>query len=194
MEFLSAPFSEPAVRHSFAAVLAIALSAGPVGVFLMLRRMSLVGDAMSHAILPGAAVGYLVSGLNVFAMTLGGLAAGLVIAVLAGLVARATDVKEDASLAVFLLASLALGVVIVTTHGMDAEELMHFLFGETAFAEGVGAVAGPEVQVHVPHAPGQNDAAVAVHDRLRQPCSAAGVEDPQRVVEGQPLGLEGRGG
>ncbi|MBX3554029.1 MAG: metal ABC transporter permease [Pseudolabrys sp.] len=129
---LSELWTDAALRQSLAAVLILALSAAPVGVFLMLRRMSLVGDAMSHAILPGAAVGYLVSGLNVFAMTLGGLVAGLVIAVLAGLVARATEVKEDASLAVFLLASLALGVVIVTTHGMDAEELMHFLFGETA--------------------------------------------------------------
>ena len=59
MDFFTAPFSQPEVRHSFAAVLAIALSAGPVGVFLMLRRMSLVGDAMSHAILPGVAVGFL---------------------------------------------------------------------------------------------------------------------------------------
>ena len=41
----------------------IAVSAGPVGVFLMLRRMSLSGDAMAHAILPGAGVGFLVAGL-----------------------------------------------------------------------------------------------------------------------------------
>ena len=45
----------------------------PIGVFLMLRRMSLVGDAMAHAILPGAAVGFLLSGLSLFAMTAGGL-------------------------------------------------------------------------------------------------------------------------
>ena len=70
------PFADESVRHSLAAVVALALSAGPVGVFLMLRRMSLVGDAMSHAILPGVALGFLAAGLNVFAMTLGGLAAG----------------------------------------------------------------------------------------------------------------------
>lgn len=120
------------VRHSLAAVLALALSAGPVGVFLMLRRMSLVGDAMSHAILPGVAIGFLAAGLNVYAMTLGGLIAGLVIAVLAGAVSRATSLQEDASLAVFLLVSLALGVVIVTVKGIDVEQLMEFLFGETA--------------------------------------------------------------
>ena len=126
------PFREESVRHSLAAVLALALSAGPVGVFLMLRRMSLVGDAMAHAILPGVAIGFLAAGLNVFAMTLGGLVAGLLIALLAGAVSRATELQEDASLAVFLLVSLALGVVIVTVNGMDIEQLMEFLFGETA--------------------------------------------------------------
>ena len=131
MEFLAAPFQEPDVRHSFAAVLALALSAGPVGVFLMLRRMSLVGDAMSHAILPGVAVGFLLGGLSVFAMTAGGLVAGLAIALLAGAVSRATQLQEDASLAVFLLVSLALGVVIVLANGMEIEQLMEFLFGET---------------------------------------------------------------
>ena len=52
-QFFLAPFTEPSFRHSLAAVLALAFSAGPIGVFLMLRRMSLVGDAMAHAILPG---------------------------------------------------------------------------------------------------------------------------------------------
>src|SRR4029078_9627281 len=123
-QIFSEPFANESVRHSMAAVLALALSAGPVGVFLMLRRMSLVGDAMSHAILPGVAIGFLAAGLNVFAMTLGGLAAGLLIAVLAGAVSRATALQEDASLAVFLLVSLALGVVIVKVNGIA---LCHFL-------------------------------------------------------------------
>ncbi|HEX3859739.1 MAG TPA: metal ABC transporter permease [Pseudolabrys sp.] len=130
--FLAAPFHDASVRNSFAAVVALALSAGPVGVFLMLRRMSLVGDAMSHAILPGVAIGFLAAGLNVFAMTLGGMIAGLVIALLAGAVSRSTELQEDASLAVFLLVSLALGIVIVVANGMDIERLMEFLFGEMA--------------------------------------------------------------
>lgn len=131
-QLLLDPLREESVRHSLAAVLALALSAGPVGVFLMLRRMSLVGDAMAHAILPGVAIGFLVAGLNVFAMTFGGLIAGLVIALLAGAVSRTTELQEDASLAVFLLVSLALGVVIVTANGMNIDRLMEFLFGETA--------------------------------------------------------------
>jgi len=132
MQGLFDSFADDSVRHSLAAVLALAISAGPVGVFLMLRRMSLVGDAMSHAILPGVAIGFLAAGLNVFAMTMGGLTAGLIIALLAGAVSRATMLQEDASLAVFLLMSLALGIVIVTIKGVDIEQIMEFLFGETA--------------------------------------------------------------
>jgi zinc/manganese transport system permease protein len=127
-----APLGEASVRHALVAILALALSGGPVGVFLLLRRMSLVGDAMSHAILPGVAIGFLAAGLNVLAMTLGGLIAGLVVAVLAGAISRATKLQEDASLAVFLLLALAFGVAVVTVNGIELEQLMTFLFGETA--------------------------------------------------------------
>ena len=66
-EFFIAPFTEfEFMRRALAGVLALALGAGSIGVFLMLRRMSLVGDAMAHAVLPGAAVGFLLSGLNLF--------------------------------------------------------------------------------------------------------------------------------
>ena len=61
--------------------MALSLGCAPVGVFLLLRRMSLTGDAMAHAILPGAAVGYLLAGLSLPAMTAGGALAGLLVAV-----------------------------------------------------------------------------------------------------------------
>jgi zinc/manganese transport system permease protein len=124
-----APFAEfEFMRRALAGTLALALGAGPIGVFLMLRRMSLVGDAMAHAILPGAAVGFLLSGLNLFAMTAGGLIAGFVVALLTGLVARMTELKEDAALATFYLLSLALGVTIVSLKGTNID-LLHVLFG-----------------------------------------------------------------
>jgi zinc/manganese transport system permease protein len=131
-QFLLEPFGDASVRRALVAVLALALSAGPIGVFLMLRRMSLVGDAMSHSILPGVAIGFLAAGPNVLAMTLGGVTAGFLVALLAGAISRATKLQEDASLAVFLLVSLALGVVIVTVKGIEIDQLMTFLFGEIA--------------------------------------------------------------
>ena len=107
-DLLIAPFAEfEFMRRALVGALALSLGAGPIGVFLMLRRMSLVGDAMAHAILPGAAVGYLVAGLSLGWMTGGGLLAGFAVALLAGVVARATALKEDASLAAFYLISLA---------------------------------------------------------------------------------------
>ena len=126
---LIAPFTEfEFMRRALAAVIALALGGAPIGVFLMLRRMSLVGDAMAHAILPGAAIGFLLSGLNLFAMTTGGLIAGFTVAILAGVVARNTELKEDASLATFYLVSLALGVTIVSIKGTNID-LLHVLFG-----------------------------------------------------------------
>jgi zinc/manganese transport system permease protein len=128
-DFLIAPFSEfEFMRRALAGTLALALGAGPIGVVLMLRRMSLVGDAMAHAILPGAAIGFLLSGLSLFAMTAGGLVAGFVVALLTGLVARNTELKEDAALATFYLLSLALGVTIVSLKGTNID-LLHVLFG-----------------------------------------------------------------
>jgi zinc/manganese transport system permease protein len=126
---LIAPFTEfEFMRRALAAVIALSLGGAPIGVFLMLRRMSLVGDAMAHAILPGAAIGFLLSGLNLFAMTTGGLIAGFTVAILAGLVTRTTGLKEDASLATFYLTSLALGVTIVSIKGTNID-LLHVLFG-----------------------------------------------------------------
>jgi len=90
--------------------------------------MSLMGDALSHAVLPGAAVGFLLGGLSLPAMSAGGLAAGLAVALLAGAVTRLTPLKEDASFAAFYLISLASGVLIVSTRGSNVD-LMHVLFG-----------------------------------------------------------------
>jgi zinc/manganese transport system permease protein len=128
-DVLVSPFAEFAfMRRALVGVCALALGAAPVGILLTLRRMSLMGDAMAHAILPGAAIGYLLSGLSLFAMTTGGLIAGFVVALTAGAVARATELKEDASLAALFLVSLALGVVIVSARG-NSVDLLHFLFG-----------------------------------------------------------------
>lgn len=123
------PFADFAfMRRALVACFALALGCGPAGVLLMLRRMSLVGDAMSHAVLPGAAVGFLFFGLNIWAMGLGGLIAGLSVALLSGLVTRMTALREDASFAGFYLISLSLGVLIVSTRGSNVD-LLHVLFG-----------------------------------------------------------------
>lgn len=128
-EVLLAPFIDYGfMRRGLAGSLALAFAAGPLGVFLVLRRMSLMGDAMAHAILPGVAVGFLTAGLSLSAMTIGGMVTGLLVAMLAGLVARVTPLREDASFASFYLISLGLGVLLVSLRGSNMD-LIHVLFG-----------------------------------------------------------------
>ena len=123
------PFAEYGfMRRALAGCLALSAGAAPLGTILLLRRMSLVGDAMSHAILPGAALGYLIFGLSLPAMSIGGLLAGLLVALLSGVVTRHTALREDASFAGFYLISLALGVLLISLRGSNVD-LLHVLFG-----------------------------------------------------------------
>jgi zinc/manganese transport system permease protein len=128
-DFFVGPFLEFSfMRRALVGCLALAMGSGPVGTLLILRRMSLMGDALSHAVLPGAAIGFLVGGLSLVSMSIGGAIAGLAVALISGLVTRMTALREDASFAAFYLASLALGVLIVSTHGSSID-LLNVLFG-----------------------------------------------------------------
>jgi zinc/manganese transport system permease protein len=128
MELLQ-PFIEFSfMRRALVATLALALGSAPIGCLLVLRRMSLVGDAMAHAVMPGAAVGFLLAGMSLPAMSAGGFAAALLVALASGLVTRSTPQREDASFAAFYLIALALGVLLVSLRGSQVD-LMHMLFG-----------------------------------------------------------------
>ena len=116
------------MRRALIAGLALSLAAPPLGVFLMLRGMSLIGDAMAHAILPGVALGFLMAGFSLPAMSLGGILSGLVVAGLAGGVSQMTGHREDAAMASFYLISLAAGVMLVSLGGSSVD-LTHVLFG-----------------------------------------------------------------
>lgn len=116
------------MRRALGGAILLSIGSCPIGVFLMLRRMSLTGDAMSHAILPGVAFGFLFFGLQILPMALGGMVAGIIVALVSGLVSRLTILKEDASLASLYLISLSIGVIIVSSHGSTID-LMHVLFG-----------------------------------------------------------------
>ncbi len=128
-DLLIAPFADFGfMRRALITCLALSTSAGPIGTLLLLRRMSLVGDTLSHAVMPGAAAGFLIAGLSLPAMSFGGFLAGVSVALLSGLVARNTVLKEDASFAGFYLIALASGVALVSLRGSSVD-LMHLLFG-----------------------------------------------------------------
>lgn len=129
LELLWTPFVEFAfMRRALLGGVALAISAAPLGVFLVLRRLSLMGDAIAHGILPGAAVGFWLFGLSLPALTIGGLVAGLGMAGIAAWVTRRTGLREDASLAAIYPISLASGVLLLGLAG-NKLDLLHLLFG-----------------------------------------------------------------
>ena len=118
------------MRRALLVCLALSLSTTMLGVFLLLRRMSLMGDALSHAILPGVAAGYLLNGMSLLAMTVGGFIAGIAVALVAGWVSRRTPLKEDASFAGFYrgLVSEAFDSVWLQVNARRLPALLHGLF------------------------------------------------------------------
>ena len=112
----------------------LSVSIAPVGAFLVLRRLSLAGEAMAHAIVPGIVIAFVAFGLSVMSMITGGMIAGVLVALGTSLLARRTLIREDASLASLYLIALALGIFILSAAG-SAIPLKSFLFGS---ALGIG--------------------------------------------------------
>jgi len=127
------------MRRALAGCLALSVAAPPLGVFLVLRRMSLMSDVLQHGVLPGIALGAAVGGLSVLAMGAGGVVAGLAVALLAGWFARRTGLGEDSQLAGLYLVALAAGVALVSAQrGID---LTHLLFGSVLAVDDIALLA-----------------------------------------------------
>ena len=105
-DFLIAPFEMGFMRRALAGCVALSLAAPPLGVLLVLRRMSLTAEVLQHGVLPGVALGALAGGASLWAMGAGGVLAGLAVVLLAGVLARATGGREDSQLAGLYLQAL----------------------------------------------------------------------------------------
>lgn len=127
-ELFSEMWSFSFMQRAFVATTVLSASVAPIGAFLVLRRLSLAGEAMAHAITPGVVIGFVVAGLSVTSLLVGGLVAGVVAAALTALLARKTILRSDASLASIYLIALAAGIFILSAAG-SAVPLKSFLFG-----------------------------------------------------------------
>ncbi len=127
------------MRHAVVGGVALALASAPLGVFLVIRRMSLTGEAMAHAVLPGVAIGYVLAGLSLPAMAAGGLVAGLIVALLAAALSRFTALREETALAGLYLVALALGALILSAGGRQLD-LLHVLFGSVLALDAVNVM------------------------------------------------------
>ena len=127
-DLLSEMFNYAFMRRAFVVTAILSASVAPVGAFLVLRRLSLAGEAMAHAITPGVVIGFVTAGLSVMSLLFGGLIAGLGVAVMTAYLARNTILRSDASLASLYLIALAIGIFILSAAG-SAVPLKSFLFG-----------------------------------------------------------------
>ena len=116
------------MQRALVATSVLSVSVAPVGAFLVLRRLSLAGEAMAHAIVPGIVIAFVLFGLSVSSMITGGMIAGIAVALGTSVLARRTLIREDASLASLYLIALALGIFILSAAG-SAIPLKSFLFG-----------------------------------------------------------------
>jgi zinc/manganese transport system permease protein len=127
------------LKSAAAGAIALAFGGAPLGVLMVARRLSLIGDAMSHGILPGVAIAFLLAGNNPLALLAGALVAGLILAGLSGLLARTGKTPDDAAFAIFYLAALAVGILLLG-RAHDPEAVQAMLFGSTAALDRAGLI------------------------------------------------------
>ena len=119
------PLTYAFIQRGLLAALMVGVLCSVIGCYIVLRSMAFLGDAMAHAVLPGVAVAYLL-GRN---LTMGALAAALVVALGVGLFSRRGTIKEDTAIGVLFAAALSLGVVLISSIRTYAVDLSHILFG-----------------------------------------------------------------
>lgn len=129
------------MRYALAACVILSFGCAPLGIFLSHKRMILAGDALSHSILPGVAIAFVIYGMSLWNMVIGGFIAGSVIVLLASIISRTTNLKDDTSIGGLYIIALALGVVIISLKGSD-EELLHMLFGNIEAVNDSSLAAG----------------------------------------------------
>lgn len=116
--------------NAFIAAILVSIVCAVVGTFIVLRGMAFFGDALSHTILPGLAVGYLVSGSARDTLFWYALATAVVSALSIGAISRKTRIKEDTAIGIIFAGTFALGIALISTAQSYAVDLSHFLFGD----------------------------------------------------------------
>jgi zinc/manganese transport system permease protein len=127
-DLLVAPFSYEFMRRGLLSAMLLGVSGGLLGCVLVLRRLALMGDALSHSLLPGVAAAWLLFGTSTVALFFGGLIAGLLTALGSALLSRMTRVKEDAAFGSLFIVFFGAGVALISKLPTRLN-LADFLFG-----------------------------------------------------------------
>ena len=127
---LTEPLRYAFMLRGLLAVILVGIVCAVVGSFVVLRGMAFLGDALAHAMLPGVAIGYLVSGGARGALFWWGLGAAVLTALGIGAIGKGSQVKEDTAIGIIFAGMFALGIALISSVRSYAVDLSHFLFGD----------------------------------------------------------------
>lgn len=125
LDFLTEPLAYGFMQRGMLASVMVGVLCAVVGCYVVLRGMAYLGDAMSHAILPGIAIAYLIQG----DILVGALVAAIAVALGIGFITKGATLKEDTAIGILFAAALSLGVALISTIKTYALDLTHILFG-----------------------------------------------------------------
>jgi ABC-type Mn2+/Zn2+ transport system permease subunit len=128
MDWLIEPFTHEFMQRALLGGALIGFTNGFLGAFVVLRRLALMADSLSHSMLPGLALGVMFFSLSLSALFVGGLFAALFVALGAQIIARSSRLKEDTALAILYTVAVSLGLVLLTFVKARVS-LNHYLFG-----------------------------------------------------------------
>jgi len=129
-KYLLEPVQYEFIQRALIASITIGISCGLIGTYIMLRRMSLIGDALAHAVLPGVVVSFMVAGKSEIALFIGAVVSGIVTVLLIGFVNRNSKIKEDTSIGIIFTGAFALGILLVSQLKQVHIDLSSYLFGD----------------------------------------------------------------
>lgn len=130
LEWLLEPLSYAFMQRGLMAAILVGIVCAVVGTYVVLRGMAFFGDALAHTILPGVALGYLVSGGAREPLFWWALGASIISALGIGAISRNAQIKEDTAIGIIFAGMFALGIALISTVRSYAVDLSHFLFGD----------------------------------------------------------------
>jgi manganese/iron transport system permease protein len=130
MSFLLEPLQYEFIQRGMIAAVLVGIVCAVVGTYVVLRGMAFFGDALAHTILPGIALGYLISGGARETLFWWALGTAIVAALGIGAISKNSQIKEDTAIGIIFAGMFALGIALISTVRSYAVDLSHFLFGD----------------------------------------------------------------
>ena len=119
------PLQHAFMRNAFAAIVLVGIICGAIGVFVTLRGLAFMGEAMAHAVFPGVVISYVFGGSYI----VGAILAAAIVSLAIGWVTQSGLVRNDTAIGIFFVGAFALGVAIISTQCSYARDLTNLLFG-----------------------------------------------------------------